>query len=389
MENNTPAEFTILGGSFLEEGNLSYVNISKKVDAFTLKNEGNMTKFWVNGQSSADIRLKIKPTTVRRDGAVYADWLMEDTSTLKISTGLSEHMFELSSMNGQPVMGAIPPSVIDEGKLLTLKVNATDPDGDVLSYSVLNLPAGAVFNATTRLFSWTPGYDQAGNYTITFRVSDGALSDTGDAVITVRNVNRAPVMDAIPPSVTDDGKLFTLTVTASDPDGDILKYSASGLPAGAAFNATTRLFSWTPGYDQIGNYTITFRVSDGALSDTVDAIITVMEVNRAPVMDAIPSYVTDEGKLLTFRIIASDPDGDVLSFSVMNLPKGASYKAADGTFSWTPQYDQAGIYRVTFSVSDGELSVSRKAKITVLDFSPNGPPKTNTPTNQQYYIKLE
>ena len=69
---------------------------------------------------------------------------------------------------------------------------------------------------------------------------------------------------------------------ASDADGDALTYSASGLPSGASFNATTRTFSWTPAASQSGLYTdITFRVSDGILSDQESINITVMPASSA------------------------------------------------------------------------------------------------------------
>jgi len=159
-----------------------------------------------------------------------------------------------------------------------------------LSYSATNLPVNAVFNAATRTLTWTPGYDQAGVYTVMFSVSDGILSDTKNANITVKNVNRAPVMTTIPATTTDEGKLLTITVNAADPDGDTLSYSATNLPVNAVFNAATRTLTWTPGYDPSGVYTVTFSVSDGVLSDTKNANITVRNANgNVPIRTSTPA----------------------------------------------------------------------------------------------------
>jgi hypothetical protein len=86
--------------------------------------------------------------------------------------------------------------------------------------------------------------------------------------------------------------------------------------------------------------------------------------------------VSDIGKLLTFNISATDPDGDQLQYSASNLPDGASFDPDTQTFSWTPRYDQAGVYSVHFEVSDGELTDSEDITITVVqlyeDWDVNG-----------------
>jgi hypothetical protein len=64
-------------------------------------------------------------------------------------------------------------------------------------------------------------------------------------------------------------------ITAADAEGDTLVYSASGLPDGATFDPDTRTFSWTPRYDQAGDYTVHFEVSDGEFTDSEDIVITV------------------------------------------------------------------------------------------------------------------
>lgn len=96
-------------------------------------------------------------------------------------------------MNGAPAFTAGGESQsVDENRLLSFGVEATDPDGDALTYTASNLPAGATFDPSTRVFSWTPDYTQAGEYTVSFTASDGtrsySLSGTKDVTITVRNV---------------------------------------------------------------------------------------------------------------------------------------------------------------------------------------------------------
>jgi enterochelin esterase-like enzyme len=99
-------------------------------------------------------------------------------------------------VNNAPVFTGGDESVsVDEGSHVSFGVEATDPDGDALTYSVSGLPAGASFDPATRQFSWTPSYAQAGSYEVTFTASDGtksySLSSSRTVTVTVRDVTVA------------------------------------------------------------------------------------------------------------------------------------------------------------------------------------------------------
>ncbi|MEW6380449.1 MAG: Ig domain-containing protein [bacterium] len=78
--------------------------------------------------------------------------------------------------NHPPLFEPVDDQGVDEGAILTFTLTATDPDGDNLTYSASNLPAGAVFNPNTREFSWGPGPGQEGSHEVTFTATDD--SDT-------------------------------------------------------------------------------------------------------------------------------------------------------------------------------------------------------------------
>jgi hypothetical protein len=179
------------------------------------------------------------------------------------------------------VLSPIGSQTANEGALLSFTVTGSDPDaGDTLTYSASNLPSGASFDPATQTFTWTPGYDQAGNHVVTFQVTDaGALSDSEDVTITVGDVNRPPVLNPIGNKTTSVGVALTFTVTGSDPDGDGLTFSAdlSALPSGATFNPATQTFTWTP--TDSGTYSpVIFTVEDDGTpveSDSETLTITV------------------------------------------------------------------------------------------------------------------
>lgn len=86
---------------------------------------------------------------------------------------------------------------------------------------------------------------------------------------------------------------------------------------------------------------------------------TTAAVNRAPVISGTPATSVDEGTGYRFTPVASDPDGDTLSFSVENLPAWATFDSNSGRISGTPGSGDVGIHaNIAISVSDGAATAS-------------------------------
>ena len=281
----------------------------------------------------------------------------------------------LPPSNQPPVLDPIGNQSVAEGDALVFTVSASDLDGDEVFISVQNLPDGAGFNSVTGEFSWTPSLDQAGTYeSILFTATDDGtpnLTDSESISITVRNVNRAPVLTAINDQSVAEGDALTFTVSASDPDSDAVFLSAENLPEGAYFNSATGEFSWTPSFDQAGVYeNILFTATDDGtpnLTDSESITITAGNVNRAPALSAIGDQSVEEGSTLAFTISASDIDGDGVFLSAQNLPGGANFNSATGEFTWTPELGQSGIYEnVLFTATDdGTPNLTDSESITI------------------------
>ncbi len=271
-----------------------------------------------------------------------------------------------------PVMAPIADQAGAEGMLLSFTVETHPANGEVLTMWADDLPDGADFDSQTGDFKWTPDADQAGDYSITFTVSDGLASSSQTIAISVANVNGVPVMDPVGNKTIEENQFLQFAVSATDPEGDPLTYAVNGLPSGAIFNSDTRTFSWTPNYIQAGTYHVTFTASDGLLTGNCAIDIVVSNVNRSPVMSPVGNKTTNENQALQFAVTANDADGDSLVYSASGLPAGATFNPATRTFSWTPGFSQAGTYHVTFSASDGSLVGS--STIDILVFNVNRPP---------------
>ncbi len=75
--------------------------------------------------------------------------------------------------------------------------------------------------------------------------------------------------------------------------------------------------------------------------------------NRAPTISVPTSFDVLVGQPLTITPVASDPDGDTLTFSVTNKPNWLSFSTTTGVLSGTPQSGDVGSVDVTITVSDG------------------------------------
>jgi hypothetical protein len=174
-----------------------------------------------------------------------------------------------ASDGGAPVDGTVsitvtdsnrPPSVVltpaglmkmtSEGHELRFTVAALDPDADdQLTLTSPSLPPGALFDGA--VFTWTPDSTRGSTggtpYMAVFAVSDGTAMVMTTVTLTVFDVNQPPVVTPIPPKTIAEGGTLSFTVSATDPDGGSIRFSARALPPGASFDATTRTFTWSPG----------------------------------------------------------------------------------------------------------------------------------------------
>ena len=194
---------------------------------------------------------------------------------------------------------------------ITLQLSAFDPDGDVLAYSATGLPQGIAINPATGLVSGQPA--QTGTSHVTVTVSDGALSDSESFTWTIERVNQPPVLEMLANRTSMESASISFAFAASDPDGDVLVYSATGLPASIVLDPATGIVTGTLSYTGAGEYLVTVTVSDGRVSATRSFTWVVVNTNRAPVLvspggqtyDARGEYaraVTNDGSAAYWRL---------------------------------------------------------------------------------------
>jgi hypothetical protein len=262
------------------------------------------------------------------------------------------------AINNPPTMTSIAITSATEGVAYSYDVNATDADGDVLTYKLTVTPAGMTIDTATGLISWTPSGTQSGSHNVTVKISDGKPGGTTDQSFTIavaEAINNPPKITSTPVTAATEGVAYSYTVQATDPDHNTLTFNLSVFPSGMGINSTTGLITWTPSSIQAGVHPVSVIVSDGSVSgrDTQSFAITVTEaLNNAPVITSTEVTTATEGTLYTYTVQASDADNDNLIYTLSIAPTGMVINGTTGVITWTPS-GQMGNNNVTVMVSDG------------------------------------
>jgi PKD repeat protein len=310
--------------------------------------------------------------------------------TVKVSDNGSPSLSDTKSftviiyeVNTVPVIAPIDDRVVFEEMTLTLTVTVTDTDvpAQAVTFSLeAGAPAGASVDPVTGAFRWRPSEAQGpSTNTIVIRVADDgepSLSSTRAFTIVVQELDTAPVLPAIEDRTINEGEMLAFEASAEDADlpANVLTFSLSEAPEGAAIEAATGRFTWTPTEAQ-GPSTnlIAVKVSDdspSSLSATNSVMVIVREVNAPPVLGEIGDKTVDEKTLLTFTAVASDADvpPQQLVYSLApGAPAGSSINPTNGVFTWIPTAAQAATTNIiTITVADdGTPSLSDAKTFTV------------------------
>src|SRR5262249_20331549 len=130
-----------------------------------------------------------------------------------------------------------------EGDAVSLQLQAAASSGHSPTYSASGLPAGLTLNSSTGLISGTLANlsSNSSPYTVTVTATADSASNSQTFTWTVTHVLLYNPGD----QTSTRGDTIALQVTATDPNGDPLTYSATGLPSGLSIASGTGLISGT------------------------------------------------------------------------------------------------------------------------------------------------
>ncbi|MGA9761364.1 MAG: PKD domain-containing protein [Gaiellaceae bacterium] len=181
--------------------------------------------------------------------------------------------------------------------------------------------------------------------------------------------NEPPVADDTTVDVNEDAQVF-FSLPASDPDEDELTYEILQAPERGTLTGTPPTLTYTPSPAFHGADSFTYRANDGELNSNVATVsVTVHHVNHAPSVSLPNSETIEEGSTLAVTPIAFDADGDSLSYS-WTTDVGSIAPSLVGETAVFGADDGPAVAHVTANVSDGALSGSATAAVTVRNVPP-------------------
>ena len=125
----------------------------------------------------------------------------EDSGTHTVKVEVSDELssaskiwsVDVNNVNRKPVLEGIADIEAGETDTITITALATDDDGDEIIYGI----SDDRFEQEDNVFTWQTDYDSAGTYEVTISANDGQDTTEQEFTVTVKNVNRAPVITGI------------------------------------------------------------------------------------------------------------------------------------------------------------------------------------------------
>jgi len=167
-------------------------------------------------------------------------------------------------------------------------------------------------------------------------------------------VNRPPALALIPAKSSVVGRLVNVSISAGDPDGDGLTYSATGLPDGLSMGASSGLISGWP--TTVGSNAVSVTVTDGQGGSTTQSfawrvsepILSVAPVTAPPI---------PVGSAANFSAQATGGQDVSYRWDFGDGSPATSYSAAN---SVSHVYEAPGLYKVVVSAMDSDGMVRER-----------------------------
>ena len=344
-----------------------------------------------------------------------SDGALSDSATVTIN--LTDVDEDVIITNKAPTIIASIFSLAENSPIGTIvgTMEASDPDGDTLSYTILSGNTVQAFGleSATGILSVVDSttaldYETTPVFSLLVQASDGALSDSATVTINLTDVdediiitNKAPTIIASIFSLAENSPIGTIvgTMEASDPDGDTLSYTilsgntvqAFGLESATGIlsvvDSTTAL-----DYETTPVFSLLVQASDGALSDSAIVTINLTDVdesiNQPPSLSDATFSIAENSpnNTLIGTLEASDINNDTLTYSIIsgNTDQAFGLDASTGGLTVannvTLDFESIPVFSLLVQVSDGALSDSATVTINLTDVDEDSTTTNQAPT---------
>ncbi len=291
----------------------------------------------------------------KRDGGV---WTQPSVTSPGMSSITATGMTSMSDF----AVGQSPnraPSVTNPGTqnnsendIVSLQIQASDPDNDTLTYNATGLPTGLTIDNSTGLITGTVAVGASSTNNASVTASDGTLTGTANFTWTISHVNVAPIASNQNVETAQD-TATPLILTATDANNSALTYSVVTQPVHGTLSGTAPNLTYTPALDYNGGDSFTFKANDGQLDSNV-ATVTIT-VTPAKISFRSASFAQNVG---ASSITINKPNGvavdDVMVASIASVgpatitPPAGWFRARDPQTSTALDFTSGTLHQVIY-----------------------------------------
>jgi hypothetical protein len=277
--------------------------------------------------------------------------------------------FTVSVENAAPVLSPIGNRTMSHtDDTISILLEATDADGDPLSYTANVYSSYATANLDGNLLTIDPVDGYVGAFSVSVGASDGIATARESFTVSVENA--APVLSSIgnqTMSHTDDA--ISILLEASDANGDQLSYTASVHSSSATATLDGNLLTIDPADGYAGEFQVSVAASDGI--DTAGETFWVSVTNSTPVLEAIGNRTLSHTQdTLSILLEGTDADGDELIYTASVYQGNATVSLAGDVLTVYPADGFVGDLRVSVTASDGMDTVGEAFLVSVTNSTP-------------------
>lgn len=254
--------------------------------------------------------------------------LFAGSSTRTIANHVGDVLSALNvSMYDGNVVPNTPPTItsspdlgpVNEGELYSYDVDATDAEGQTITFALQSAPVDMTIDSASGLITWTSGDTDAGQHAVTVRAQDslGAFDEQSYTIDVVEVLNATPTVaiTAPPDGVTiASGDTVTFIGTATDSeDGDLTANLAwasnldGALGAGGSFDSTD--------LTSVGTHVVTASVTDTGASTGSDSITVVVVEAGNPTVTLTDLGSVNQSRTWVGRVEIGFSDADAVAWS--------------------------------------------------------------------------
>ena len=303
--------------------------------------------------------------------------------------GITWNNFTLEVYNNPPTILTSGHLTATEDQLYQVDCSSSDDGLGTITWSLVTGPSWLSINTLTGVLSGTPNNAHVQQWPVTIKVSDGhGGMDQNSFTITVRNA--PPIILNNDAHWVDEDSVYSVDYSSSDDGQGTITWSLNtDASVWLDIDAVTGILSGTPRNEHVGAYWVNVTVSDGnGGTGWHNFTLTVNNTNDVPIIITTDVLNTTEDMLYLVNYLASDDDGDILTWSLNTKANWLIIDASSGELSGTPGNLDVGIWKVTVSCDDGNGGIARHIfNLTVINI--NDPPVIDYYSPPEMYPTVE